>query len=120
MTSPANLVTDYFEISNIGAAFSNAAIMVVQAAIIIKKSKQQISGLLMASIFTLAGFSLFGKNLYNSTPIILGVLAYAKFSKTPFRQLMPVALFGTALGPLVSEVTYNFGLPVFPGYCWEY
>ncbi|NLK76053.1 MAG: DUF1576 domain-containing protein [Clostridiales bacterium] len=115
MTSPANLVTDYFEISNIGAAFSNAAIMVVQAAIIIKKSKQQISGLLMASIFTLAGFSLFGKNLYNSTPIILGVLAYAKFSKTPFRQLMPVALFGTALGPLVSEVTYNFGLPVFPG-----
>jgi len=115
LTSSANLVTDYFEIANIGAALSNAAIMVVQATAIIKKGKQQITGLMMASIFTLAGFSLFGKNLYNSTPIILGVFAYAKFSKTPFSKLMPVALFGTALGPLVSEVTFNLYLPVFHG-----
>ncbi|NLX64810.1 MAG: DUF1576 domain-containing protein [Clostridiaceae bacterium] len=115
LTSSANLVTDYFEIANIGAALSNAAIMVIQAAVIIKKSKQPITGLMVASIFTLAGFSLFGKNLYNSTPIILGVFAYAKFSKTPFSRLMPVALFGTALGPLVSEVAFNLGLPVFQG-----
>ncbi|HQD50806.1 MAG TPA: DUF1576 domain-containing protein [Defluviitaleaceae bacterium] len=113
LTSPDNLVTDYFKIANIGAALFNAAIMVVQAIIMIKLSKQAINGLLVASIFTLAGFSLFGKNLYNSTPIIIGVLAYAKVSKTPFNQLIPVALFGTALGPVVSEVTFNFSLPTF-------
>lgn len=115
LISPANLITDYFEIANIGAALLNATIMVVQAIIIIKKSKQHISGLLIASIFTLAGFSLFGKNLYNSTPIILGVFAYAKFRKIPFNKLMPIALFGTALGPLVSEVTFNFGLSIIQG-----
>lgn len=115
LTSPANLITDYFEIANIGAALANAALMVVQAAFIIKKGRQQISGLLVASIMTLAGFSLFGKNLYNSTPIILGVYAYAKFRKIPFSRLMPVALFGTALGPLVSEVAFNLGLPAFHG-----
>jgi hypothetical protein len=115
LTSPANLVTDYFEIANIGAALANAAIMVVQATVIIKKGRQQISGLLVASVFMLAGFSLFGKNLYNSAPILLGMFAYAKFSKTPFSQLTPVALFSTALGPLVSEITFNFSLPVFKG-----
>ncbi|MGI6168612.1 MAG: DUF1576 domain-containing protein [Christensenellales bacterium] len=115
LTSPANLITDYFKIANIGAAFVNAAIMVVQAIIIIKRSKTRIDGLLMAAIFTIAGFSLFGKNLYNSSPIILGVFAYARFAKIPFAQLVPVALFGTALGPLVSEVSFNFGLPFYQG-----
>ncbi|HOA82306.1 MAG TPA: DUF1576 domain-containing protein, partial [Defluviitaleaceae bacterium] len=115
LTSPDNLITDYFENANIGAALVNAAIMVLQAIIIIKKSKQEISGLLVASIFTLAGFSLFGKNLYNSTPIILGVYAYAKFRKIPFCQLTAIALFGTAIGPVVSEVTFNFALPTFQG-----
>lgn len=118
LTSPANLITDYFEISNIGAALTNAAIMAIQAAVIIKISKQPINGLYMASVFTLMGFSFFGKNLYNSTPIILGVFAYAKFKKTPFSQLIPVAFFGTALGPLVSEVTFNFGLPTYQGILW--
>lgn len=115
LTSPSNLITDYFYIANIGAAFVNTSIMVVQAIILIKVSRVRVNGLIVAAIFTLAGFSFFGKNLYNSTPIVLGVIAYSKISKTPFRELLPVALFGTALAPLVSEVTFNFGLPLYRG-----
>lgn len=115
ITSSSNLITDYFHVANIGATFVNAAIMVLQAILVIKISKVQISGLIVAAVFTIAGFSLFGKNIYNSTPIILGVLAYGKISRTPFRALVPVALFGTALAPIVSEVTFNFGLPVYMG-----
>lgn len=51
LTSPANLITDYFKIANIGAALTNAAIMVVQAIIIIKRSKAQISGLLGGNFY---------------------------------------------------------------------
>lgn len=114
-TSPSNLVTDYFEIANIGAALVNAALMVAQAIIMIKLSKVRLNGLLVAAVLTVAGFSLFGKNLYNSTPIILGVLAYCRINKEPFRNFLPVALFGTALGPLVSEVSFDFGLPTAAG-----
>jgi len=115
LASSSNLITDYFHIANIGATLVNAAIMVLQAILVIKISKVRINGLIVAAVFTIAGFSLFGKNIYNSTPIILGVLAYARISNTPFRTLVPVALFGTALAPLVSEVTFNVGLPVYLG-----
>ncbi len=115
LSSPANLITDYFEIANIGASLVNASIMVIHAIVIIMISKAKINGLLLAAIFTLAGFSLFGKNLYNSFSIVMGVIVYCKLSKTPFNQYVAIALFGTALGPIVSEVTFNFGLPLYLG-----
>lgn len=115
LTSPANLITDYFYIASIGAALVNASVMVLQSAVMIRLSKVRLNGLLVAAIFTVAGFSLFGKNLYNSLPIVLGVLAYCRFDGVPFGTYLPVALFGTALGPLVSEVSFNFGLPVYTG-----
>jgi len=110
LTSSANLVTDYFEIANTGAALVNAAIMVLQAVVMIGRCRIRLSGPLAAAIFTVAGFSLFGKNPYNSAPIMLGVFAYARLCKIPFSELIPTALFGTALAPLVSEVSFNFGL----------
>lgn len=118
LTSSANLITDYFEIANIGAGLVNASIMVFQALFMIKISRLRINGLLVAAVFTIAGFSLFGKNLYNSLPIILGVLCYCKIAKVSFRKLTPVALFGTALGPLVSEVSFSFGLSIYVGVFW--
>lgn len=113
LTSTANLITDYFYIANIGAAFMNASIMVFLTIAIIKKSNAQISGVLVAVIFTVAGFSLFGKNLYNSIPIILGVYFYAKFQKTSFQHFLLPAFFGTALGPIVSEITFKLTLPLY-------
>lgn len=113
LTSTANLITDYFYIANIGAAFMNASIMVFLTIAIIKKSNAQISGVLVAVIFTVAGFSLFGKNLYNSIPIILGVYFYAKFQKKSFQHFLLPAFFGTALGPIVSEITFKLTLPLY-------
>lgn len=114
-TSTANLITDYFELANIGAALVNAAMMAVLAIIIIRISKTPITGALVAAILTVVGFSLFGKNLYNSLPIIAGVFAYCRLTRQPFDNWIPSALFGTALGPLVSEISYNFGLATGQG-----
>ena len=48
-------------------------------------------------------------------PIILGVICYGRLTRSALKnQLMP-ALFGTALGPLVSEFSFNLGLPLLPG-----
>lgn len=113
LVSPANLVTDYFALANPGAALVNASLMTFKSLLIIRKNRVALSGPLLAAIFTVVGFSLFGKNLYNSIPIILGVLLYAKVTRTPFKNYLLSALFGTALAPLVSEVSFNIGLP-FP------
>lgn len=129
LISPANLVTDYFELANVGAAFINAALMIIKSLFIIRSTKVALSGPLLAAIFTIAGFSLFGKNLFNSIPIILGVFLYAKLTRTPFKNYLLSALYGTALGPLVSEVAFNSGFSFFTGiffrmdswsHCWSY
>ena len=70
-----------------------------------------ITGPLIAAVFTVTGFSLFGKNLYNSLPIILGVWCYGRLIRSSFRHQLLPALFGTALGPLVSEISFNLNLP---------
>lgn len=114
LTTPSNLITDYFEIANVGAAFMNVALMLFQAIFVVKVSKAPMSSMIVAAIFTIVGFSFFGKNLYNSTSIIFGVYLSFKFSKTPF-DWVPIALFGTALGPLVSVVSFGFSLPTITG-----
>lgn len=112
LTSPANLLTDYIKISNIGATFLNASIMTLEALWVARRCKAKLNGPVIAGILTITGFSFFGKNLYNSFPIILGALAYAKITRHPLERSLLAALFGTALSPLVSELSFNQGLPL--------
>lgn len=115
LISPANLITDYFKIANIGAALMNASIMSLKSILILRLSRAKLNGSYVAAIFTIAGFSLFGKNLYNSLPIIFGVLLYARLRRYEFEKCLLPAFFGTALGPLVSEITFNMNLPLYIG-----
>lgn len=114
LQSPSNLITDYFELASIGAAFMNASLMLFQAIFILAVSKAPVNGMIVAAVCTIVGFSFFGKNLYNSTSIILGVYLSSKVSKVP-SNWVPIALFATALGPLVSVVSFGFSLPLVPG-----
>jgi len=116
LTSPANLVTDYFALANIGATLMNAGIMTLTSLVLVLITRSKINGAIVAGIFTVAGFSFFGKNLYNSIPIILGVYLYARVVRLPFNRFILQALFGTALGPLVSEISFNLNLPPAAGH----
>lgn len=115
LKSPCNLITDYFRIANIGAALFNASIMVFISIALLLICHVNVNGSYIAAIFIVAGFSLFGKNIYNSLPIILGVFIYAKIHKKKFKDFLLHAFFGTALGPLVSEITFNLNLPLHSG-----
>lgn len=113
--SPANLLTDYMELANPGATLFNASIMTFQALIVIRICRAKINGPVISALFLIIGFSFFGKNFYNSLPIILGALGYAKITRNPLERSLLAALFGTALGPLVSELTFNSDLSLFVG-----
>lgn len=110
LVSPANLLTDYFELANIGATLLNAGVMTLVSICMVCLNQAPVSGSIAAAIFTVAGFSFFGKNLYNSIPIVLGVYLYARMLKQPYNRFLIQSLFGTALGPLVSLVTFAIGI----------
>ncbi|MEC6747558.1 DUF1576 domain-containing protein [Marinilactibacillus sp. XAAS-LB27] len=110
LTTASNLTTDYFELANVGATFFNSGILTLHALLLIKITKAKINGSLIAAVFTVAAFSFFGKNLYNSMPIVVGAFTYAWVTKVPAERSLLAALFGTALGPLVNEITFNIGL----------
>ncbi|MDR4196557.1 DUF1576 domain-containing protein, partial [Bacillus cereus] len=74
--------------------------------------KVYLNGLIFASVLTITGFSFFGKNLYNSLSIILGVYLYARFVHKPFSQYIMVGLFASALSPVVSYITFSMNLPL--------
>jgi len=115
ISSSANLLTDYFQLANIGATLINASLMSFLTIGIMVFARVPITGTLIAATFTVAGFSMFGKNLYNSIPIMLGVILYSRISRVPFKNNLSPAFFGTALAPLVSEITFNLDLPLYTG-----
>ena len=112
IVSPSILVSDYMVIGNMGAAFFNSSILMLAALIIAHKSRVNMNGPLMAAIFTIGGFALFGKNIYNVWAIIGGVYLHAGYQKETFSKFILIAFFGTALGPLVSQISFGLDLPL--------
>ncbi len=96
------LITDYVSIGGVGAALVNSGLVMVLSICLIKVSKDPFNGFTMVEMGLMAGFSLFGKNILNIWPIILGTWLYAKYQKEPFSKHASVALLATSLAPLVS------------------
>lgn len=120
LTSPSNLLTDYMEVGGIGAALFNASLLMILASLFLWKRKQLLTGPLIAALFTLFGFSLFGKNLFNTIPITLGVYFYSKIEKIKFENLTLNSLFATALGPVVSYICFGLGFSFLKGLLISY
>lgn len=110
ITNPDTLISDYIGIGNMGAAFVNSGLLTLLFILMLYKMKQKINGVLIAALFTIAGFALFGKNLFNVWFIVVGVYLYSKFKKEKFNKYLIVALFSTALAPVVSEIMYSTSL----------
>ena len=108
ITSRSILVSDYFVIGNLGASFFNAGLIMLISIALAKLNEIKMNGTIIAAIITMGGFSFFGKNLYNIWPIFLGVYLYARVQGEEYGKFILVALFGTALGPLVSQISFGF------------
>lgn len=113
--SPSILLSDYFIIGNLGAAFFNSGLLMLLSIFIASRSKALMNGPIIAAVFTIGGFALFGKNLYNTLSIVLGVYLHSRMNKDHFGKYIVIAFFGTALAPLVSQVSFGFGLPPLIG-----
>lgn len=108
--APSILITDYIELANLGAAFFNSGLLMIISMIIVKINKVHISGPVVASIFTVMAFGFFGKNIYNIWAILLGAYIYSMTQVDNFSRYLVLAFFGTSLAPIVSQISFGFGL----------
>ena len=111
LVSPSQLFTDYMEIASVGSTLLNVAIMLGISIYSYKKLEIPLNGTVIGSLGMLAGFSFFGKNLFNSIPFMIGVWIYTKITKQNYRNYVIVGLFGSALGPLISFLAFSGVLP---------
>ncbi len=104
ISSPAGLITDSILIGGLGAAFFNAGLVLLYSIFLLRWAKVPFSGISIACLFLMAGFSLFGKDIWNIQPFILGGWLYSRYKKEPFSRYIYTTLFGTTLCPVASEV----------------
>ncbi|BCJ94666.1 hypothetical protein acsn021_22350 [Anaerocolumna cellulosilytica] len=105
--SPTILITDFIKIGGVEATFINVAIVGLINIYFMFKYHLKINGVLIAAFFTVLGFSFFGKNIYNIFPIYLGGYLYTKYQKISFKDIIVVIMFGTALAPMISEISFS-------------
>ena len=105
ITERAVLITDSIMVGGMGAVFLNAGLVTLISLWILYACKAAISGATIAAVFLMAGFSLFGKDVWNILPILLGGFLYSRYKKLPFSQYIYTSLFGTALAPVVTEIS---------------
>ncbi|MDN6292631.1 MAG: DUF1576 domain-containing protein [Tetragenococcus halophilus] len=98
-----------------GAAFVNAGVVGLIGYIILIINKVEFSGVSIATLFTMMGFALMGKTIWSILPIIFGVYIYSKLTKREFITNIYPALFGTALAPIVTHTSFEFGLGILGG-----
>lgn len=106
------LITDYIAVGGVGATFLNAGLVTLITVFLLQRLKLEVEGISVAAVFLMAGFALFGKNVLNVWPIVLGGWLYAKIKGEPFGKYIYTSLFGTSLAPAVSEVALMESLPL--------
>jgi len=109
LVSPSVLITDYVAVGGLAASSFNAAMMVLLYWLALRTLRAEFNGMLLAGIFTVAGFSFFGKNPFNVFPVAVGVLIYARLVGKPGRSFAAPMLFASTIAPMVSQMAFGFG-----------
>lgn len=100
------LITDYMEVGGIGAALVNAALTSLLSLLLLVIIGVKPNGSTIMSLWLITGFSFLGKNIFNIWPIIFGVYLFSRYQKEPFLNYILVALLGTSLSPVVSQISF--------------
>ena len=105
------VVTDYTFLMGYGVTFFNMGIMGLLSLSYVLLIGGVINGPVIAGIFTVVGFSAFGKHIKNCLPIILGVIITALFLEYDISSTVVIitVLFSTTLAPIAGVYGYKIG-----------
>lgn len=110
---PDFLITDYIGVGGMGAAFVNSGLVTLMSIFILHRLKIHITGASISTIWLMSGFSLFGKNIFNIWFIIIGVYLYSVYQKDKFNKYIYIALLGTSLAPMTTQIMFGTDLSFF-------
>ncbi len=108
--TPARLVTDFTAVVGVGPTLVNVAAVGALGYIFLKINKLELRGAELAALFTMMGFAFFGKTVFNCLPILLGVSLSARLVRRKPRDYALIAMFGTAMGPLITFIAFELGM----------
>ena len=119
LESPGLLLTDplsinRYESGNLNALILNLFLTTGLSLLIVKFSKTPFEGGVIASIFTVAGFTFIGKNVLNVIPLYVGVMLYSKFKQTALKDSMIALLLSSGFAPIVSYLIFGLGVSHLP------
>lgn len=100
------LITDYMEVGGIGAALVNASLTSILSILLLILIGIKPNGSTIMALWLMTGFSFLGKNIFNIWPIIFGIYLFSKYQREPFLNYTLVALLGTCLSPIVSQLSF--------------
>jgi len=108
--TPARLVTDFVAVVGVGPTLLNVASVGLLGVIFLAVNTLKLSGATLAALFTMMGFAFFGKTVFNCVPIMIGVSLSSLLVKKKPRDYALIAMFGTAMGPLVTFIAFELGV----------
>ncbi len=115
LRSPSVLISDYLHIGGFGATMFNVSTIMLINILMLNRLKMKMTGPMFAGLLTIAGFSFFGKNIFNTIPIYIGIYFYARYQRLEFKSFMIVVLFSTGISPIVSFLIFGTGWPLYIG-----
>jgi hypothetical protein len=112
-TSRSVLVSDYIAMAGLSATLLNSAASCSAFLIMLVVTKIPPNGKIIAALFLTVGFAMFGKNLFNTIPLCIGVWLYSKSIRAKFGDYLVYAMFAATVAPIVSEIAFlgeRFGI----------
>ncbi len=110
LTSPCQLITDYFALGGLGSTLFNAAICGLIANFMIYVCRAEAHATVLAGYMLVVAHCFYGLNFLNMWPPFLGVIIYCLAMKQPLSKNIHIAFFSTALAPFVSEVLFRYSI----------
>jgi len=106
------LVTDFTQLAGFGITLVNMGLMGLIGMLYVIISNGIMNGPIMGALFTVVGFSAFGKHPRNSIPILIGVFlaSLTKVWDPSSTIVIMSALFGTTLAPIAGEFGWISGI----------
>ena len=108
LTSPCPLVTDYFRLGSLAAAFLNAGICGMVCALLIRIKHAKHRPNIFAGFFLVIAHCFYGLNLVNMVPPMLGFFVYCRVHRLRFRDNLDWAMFITSFAPFFSELLFRY------------
>ena len=110
LTSPCPLVTDYFELGSLGAAFLNASLCGYVMACFMAALPGPSHVNTLAGFFLVIAHAFYGLNLLNMLPCFAAPFLFLLVRRLDINENLHVCMFATCFSPVISEFLFRYPL----------